>query len=84
MFQPKYNQPFTLQEALLLDPPILTEEIARLQHSIVHLQSSNQHLALSLEEEHDADLFQALEENKVTMSVFLFFLILPFLDPSLG
>ncbi|CED84008.1 hypothetical protein [Phaffia rhodozyma] len=68
MFSPQYNQPFTIEEAFALDPPIITEEISRLQNSIQHLERSNLDLVTFLASETDPDVALALQDNKITIA----------------
>ncbi|KAJ3523236.1 hypothetical protein NM688_g8761 [Phlebia brevispora] len=55
--------PFTLWEAVQLDVQIITEEIARLQNSLAHLKSTQESLQEAIDETHDPDFVQAMEEN---------------------
>lgn len=64
-YNPRYPQPFTLEQVIALDPEVASDEIGRLQHSIIHLQRTQNELKDYLE---DPDVRQAIEENKVTMA----------------
>lgn len=64
-YNPRYPQPFTLEQAIALDPEVASDEIGRLQNSIVHLQRTQNELKDYTE---DSDVRQAIEENKVTMA----------------
>ncbi|KZT62200.1 hypothetical protein CALCODRAFT_490384 [Calocera cornea HHB12733] len=61
----QHSHPFTLEEATLLPFGTLTQEIARLQHSISHLQRSQialkQHLTSEVP---DAELVDAVLHNE--------------------
>ncbi|KAI0638146.1 hypothetical protein C8Q77DRAFT_1153815 [Trametes polyzona] len=64
-YRPRYSQPFTLEEARQLAVPIITEEIARLQNSLVHLRRTQDELQDALAgSPGDADLKEAYEENE--------------------
>ncbi|KAL7416942.1 hypothetical protein BDY24DRAFT_330147, partial [Mrakia frigida] len=68
-FTPKYPQPFTLAEALDLDPSVITEEISRLQNSLTNLRSSNVALLQYLHDEgEDRDLRESVHENELTIA----------------
>lgn len=64
-YNPRYPQPFTLEQAIALDPKVASDEIGRLQNSIVHLKRTQNELKDYLE---DPDVRQAVEENKVTLA----------------
>ncbi|KAL1946850.1 hypothetical protein VTO73DRAFT_14954 [Trametes versicolor] len=68
-YRPRYTQPFTLEEARLLDVPIISEvEITRLQNSVAHLQRTQDELQDALSTSPgDTDLTEAFEENEVVM-----------------
>ncbi|KAH9853515.1 hypothetical protein C2E23DRAFT_728423 [Lenzites betulinus] len=64
-YRPRYAQPFTLEEARLLAVPIISEEISRLQNSLLHLQRTQDELRDALATSPgDTDLTQAFEENE--------------------
>ncbi|EIW82125.1 hypothetical protein CONPUDRAFT_39601, partial [Coniophora puteana RWD-64-598 SS2] len=71
-FIPRYPQPFTLADALLFDPSIISEEIARLQNSLTHLRHTQDdlkgHMNNSSDGAEDKDVSDALRENELTMS----------------
>lgn len=70
MFQPRHTHPFSPEEALLLDPPTITAEVARLRHSVDHLRQSNDALRDFLAAEgFDREIATARDENERTMSV---------------
>ncbi|BGP50034.1 hypothetical protein JCM10450v2_005942 [Rhodotorula kratochvilovae] len=57
-FTPAHNQPVTLAQLRLLEPELLSNEIARLQNSIAHLERSNDELRAFVRgegEEEDGD-----------------------------
>lgn len=64
-YNPRYPQPFTLEQAIALDPEVASDEIGRLQNSIVHLRRTQNELKDYME---DPDVRQAVEENKVTLA----------------
>ncbi|EIW61999.1 uncharacterized protein TRAVEDRAFT_44831 [Trametes versicolor FP-101664 SS1] len=67
-YRPRYTQPFTLEEARLLDVPIISEEITRLQNSVAHLQRTQDELQDALSTSPgDTDLTEAFEENEVVI-----------------
>ncbi|KII95119.1 hypothetical protein PLICRDRAFT_75166, partial [Plicaturopsis crispa FD-325 SS-3] len=69
-YTPRYAQPFTLEQAILLDVPVITEEIARLENSLARLKSTQEMLRehLSMEEsEPDPELSEALAENELVI-----------------
>ncbi|TCD68193.1 hypothetical protein EIP91_011365 [Steccherinum ochraceum] len=64
-YRPRHPQPFTVAEAARLDVPIITEEIARLEHSINHLERTQTELSEFLANEpDDEDFSQAFAENR--------------------
>ncbi|KAL4076057.1 hypothetical protein J3A83DRAFT_4370263 [Scleroderma citrinum] len=63
-YSPKCPQPFTLGQAIALDPEVASDEIARLQNSILHLKHTQDELQDYME---DPDVRQAVEENDATM-----------------
>ncbi|SCZ88472.1 BZ3500_MvSof-1268-A1-R1_Chr10-2g02970 [Microbotryum saponariae] len=68
MTTPTYSHPFTLSQAIQLEPALITQEITRLQHSIQHLERSNAELLQYLEEEGpEAEFESSIRENEVTM-----------------
>ncbi|KAG6821626.1 hypothetical protein H0H93_000135 [Arthromyces matolae] len=70
-FIPRYAQPFTYLEALKLDVAVITEEIARLQNSLLHLKHTQAILQECIDAEPsttvDPELTNALEENKTVI-----------------
>ncbi|EJT50608.1 hypothetical protein A1Q1_08160 [Trichosporon asahii var. asahii CBS 2479] len=68
MFQPRHPQPFSLAEAEQLDVSTIVAEISRLRNSISHLDESQSELLSALEEEEDADLRSAWQENQGTIA----------------
>ncbi|SGY25754.1 BQ5605_C018g08663 [Microbotryum silenes-dioicae] len=67
---PTYSHPFTLSQAIQLEPALITQEITRLQHSIQHLERSNSELSQYLEEEGPEEAFElSIKENELTMQV---------------
>ncbi|KAL0949451.1 hypothetical protein HGRIS_009506 [Hohenbuehelia grisea] len=70
-FIPRYKQPFGLAQAIALDVPTITEEIARLENSLKHLRQTQEILRESLDSSDPADeeLSKAYEENKTVMYV---------------
>ncbi|KAH6915363.1 hypothetical protein BKA70DRAFT_1420297 [Coprinopsis sp. MPI-PUGE-AT-0042] len=67
-YNAQYKQPFTLEEAAGLDVEVITEEIARLQHSIAKLRETQEVLAEELKTEPDPELQLALEENNSSIA----------------
>ncbi|KAG9128211.1 hypothetical protein FRC07_002829 [Ceratobasidium sp. 392] len=69
-FQPIYPQPFTFDHACQLDAPTISAEIARLQHSLQALGSTQMQLqeAIAGESSPDLELEQALQENSVVIA----------------
>jgi len=63
---PRHSQPFTLEQAILLDVSIISEEITRLQNSLQHLKRTQdelrQHVASTSSP--DADFIEATAENE--------------------
>ncbi|KAI0036820.1 hypothetical protein K488DRAFT_28159, partial [Vararia minispora EC-137] len=70
-FTPRYAQPFTLTEAIALDTTVITDEIARLQNSLKHLEETQELLRQHISEiaECDMDVEAAARENEETMFV---------------
>lgn len=67
-YAPKYAQPFTFEQATLLDVPVIFEEIARLQNSLQHLKRTQDELQAFVDDsEKDPDIVQALEENRTVI-----------------
>ncbi|KAK7695895.1 hypothetical protein QCA50_000534 [Cerrena zonata] len=66
-YTPRYSQPFTLEQARLLDVPIIVEEIYRLQNSLKLLGATQQELKEAIAESPDPEFSQALEENDQTI-----------------
>ncbi|KAL4081682.1 hypothetical protein V8B97DRAFT_75221 [Scleroderma yunnanense] len=64
-YSPKCPQPFTLGQAIALDPEVASDEIARLQNSILHLKHTQDELQDYME---DPDVRQAVEENDATIA----------------
>ncbi|KAI0081722.1 hypothetical protein K474DRAFT_1134288 [Panus rudis PR-1116 ss-1] len=63
-YQPRYPQPFTLQQAVQLDVPLITEEIARLQNSLQHLRETQEQLREAIKTDPDPEFTKAIEENE--------------------
>ncbi|KIM90879.1 hypothetical protein PILCRDRAFT_811373 [Piloderma croceum F 1598] len=65
-YTPRHPQPFTLEQAILLDVAVLSEEITRLQNSLQHLKGTQeelrQHVATSSSP--DPDFIEAILENE--------------------
>ncbi|KAI9574739.1 hypothetical protein HD554DRAFT_1989793, partial [Boletus coccyginus] len=71
-YNPRYPQPFSLSQAIALDPAVAWDEIARLRNSLLHLRRSQNELQEYLREltsEGDLEVSQAVKENKITMHV---------------
>ncbi|KAJ6485156.1 hypothetical protein C8R47DRAFT_550657 [Mycena vitilis] len=71
-YKPRYEQPFTLSEARLLDVETITEEIARLQNSLQRLRETQdilrEHVAsIQTGESVDPEITSALEENETVI-----------------
>ncbi|KDQ64585.1 hypothetical protein JAAARDRAFT_28227 [Jaapia argillacea MUCL 33604] len=64
-YKPRYSQPFTLAEAVLLDIPTITQEITRLQHSLQHLRRTQDELRdyITSSSTPDNDIEEAFAEN---------------------
>ncbi|EPQ59464.1 hypothetical protein GLOTRDRAFT_34638 [Gloeophyllum trabeum ATCC 11539] len=64
-YRPRHPQPFTLTEATQLEVPIITEEIARLQNSLSHLQRTQDELKehITATEAGDTVLEEAYTDN---------------------
>ncbi|KAJ3814198.1 hypothetical protein F5876DRAFT_17466, partial [Lentinula aff. lateritia] len=74
--RPRYNQPFTLSEAILLDISTISEEISRLQYSIKRLRETQETLQEVIDEAEspgaaDVEIVQAFKENQEVMCVAL-------------
>ncbi|KAF8529178.1 hypothetical protein BU17DRAFT_37867 [Hysterangium stoloniferum] len=69
-YTPRYSQPFSVEQAVLLEMPVITAEIARLQHSLLHLRNTQSELKASIDSEEQADpvIVEAFEENKTVIS----------------
>ncbi|KAI0347248.1 hypothetical protein BDW22DRAFT_1351641 [Trametopsis cervina] len=63
-YTPRYPQPFTLGEAVHLDVPVISEEIARLENSLAHLQDTQTQLREANEESPDPEFEKAIQENE--------------------
>jgi len=64
-YTPRYSQPFTVAQAVLLDVPIITEEISRIQTSLDHLRRTQSELREALADDpDDLDFRKAFEENE--------------------
>ncbi|PBL02414.1 hypothetical protein ARMGADRAFT_1158956 [Armillaria gallica] len=69
-YSPRYAQPFTLNQAIQLDIPVITEEIARLQNSLQHLRETQELLGQYITEnpdEQDAEIEKAFKENEIVI-----------------
>ncbi|KAF9485273.1 hypothetical protein BDN70DRAFT_796013 [Pholiota conissans] len=68
-YTPRFVQPFSLAEAINLDVTVITEEIARLQNSLMHLKETQRILQADLgeSEEVDPEVVKAFEENKLVI-----------------
>ncbi|KAF8517771.1 hypothetical protein JB92DRAFT_2809546, partial [Gautieria morchelliformis] len=69
-YKPRHVQPFSVEQAALLEIPVITTEIARLQNSLEHLRDTQQQLQESVgaEEHPDPIILQALDENKTVIA----------------
>ncbi|KIJ70036.1 hypothetical protein HYDPIDRAFT_104717 [Hydnomerulius pinastri MD-312] len=71
-FTPRYPQPFTLDQAIALDPAVASDEIVRLQNSLSHLKRTQDELKEYVRElapgEEDPDINQAIKENEITIA----------------
>ncbi|KAG7096848.1 hypothetical protein E1B28_004256 [Marasmius oreades] len=66
-YQPRYPQPFTFSDAIQLDVSTITEEISRLQNSLLHLRKTQEFLREVMDsdpKEIDVEVKAALEENQ--------------------
>ncbi|KAJ6515791.1 hypothetical protein C8R45DRAFT_957619 [Mycena sanguinolenta] len=71
-YKPRYSQPFSLEEAKLLDVQTITEEIARLQNSLQRLGETQTMLreyvaSTQPSEEVDPEITKAIEENETVI-----------------
>ncbi|KAF9247290.1 hypothetical protein BU15DRAFT_24737, partial [Melanogaster broomeanus] len=70
-YNARHPQPFTLEQAIALDPAVARDEIARLQNSLSHLKRTQDELQEYLRElspeEEDPEVCQAIKENEITM-----------------
>ncbi|KAK0453502.1 hypothetical protein EV421DRAFT_685146 [Armillaria borealis] len=69
-YTPRYAQPFTLNQAIQLDIPVIIEEIARLQNSLQHLRETQELLGQYIAEnpeEQDAEIEKAFKENETVI-----------------
>ncbi|KAK0468230.1 uncharacterized protein EV420DRAFT_452831 [Desarmillaria tabescens] len=69
-YTPRYAQPFTLNQAIQLDIPVITEEIARLQNSLQHLRETQELLGQYITEnpdDQDPEIDKAFEENETVI-----------------
>ncbi|KZW03779.1 hypothetical protein EXIGLDRAFT_599861 [Exidia glandulosa HHB12029] len=64
---PRYRQPFTWEQLLAMEVPQITQEIARLQHSLELLNKTQKELKQHLEQSPDPDLEDAVKENEDTI-----------------
>ncbi|KAF8165263.1 hypothetical protein B0H34DRAFT_230861 [Crassisporium funariophilum] len=64
-YTPRYQQPFTLAEAIGLDVSVISEEISRLQNSLKYLKETQELLRESLLVfgDPDPELTEAYEDN---------------------
>ncbi|KAF8551455.1 hypothetical protein OG21DRAFT_1512693 [Imleria badia] len=71
-YNPRYPQPFSLTQAIALDPAVAWDEIARLRNSLLHLRRSQNGLQEYLQElapeEVDLEVSQAVKENEITIA----------------
>jgi len=71
-YNPRYPQPFSLSQAIALDPAVAWDEIARLRNSLLHLRRSQIELQECLRElgseEMDLEVSQAVKENEITIA----------------
>ncbi|THH32889.1 hypothetical protein EUX98_g1279 [Antrodiella citrinella] len=64
-YVPRYPQPFTVGQAVMLDVPTITEEISRIGNSLEHLRRTQSELLEALAEDpDDPDFRKAYEENE--------------------
>jgi len=70
-FVPRFAQPFTLAEAAKLDVSVITEEIARLENSLRHLQQTqcdlHEYMVNAGPERADPEIKAAFDENKIVI-----------------
>ncbi|TDL29555.1 hypothetical protein BD410DRAFT_779995 [Rickenella mellea] len=69
-YEPRHSHPFTIQEAIQLDIPTITQEISRLQNSLAHLNETQRQLSayISASATPDEDLQDAFRENEEVIS----------------
>jgi len=65
-YTPRHSQPFTLEQAILLDVVIISEEITRLQNSLQHLKKTQEELRehVATSSPPDPDFIEAIAENE--------------------
>jgi len=65
-FIPRHSQPFTLDQAVLLDVAIISEEITRLQNSLQHLKRTQTELRdhIAASSSPDPVVVEAITENE--------------------
>jgi len=65
-YTPRHSQPFTLEQAVLLDVAIISEEITRLQNSLQHLKRTQEELRehVATSSPLDPDFVEAIAENE--------------------
>ncbi|KAK0206422.1 hypothetical protein DFS33DRAFT_1314569 [Desarmillaria ectypa] len=69
-YTPRYAQPFTLNQAIQLDIPVITEEIARLQNSLQHLRETQgllEHYIRENPDDQDPEIEKAFKENETVI-----------------
>ncbi|KAI0921045.1 hypothetical protein AcV5_001237 [Taiwanofungus camphoratus] len=66
-YRPRYTQPFTLEEATQMEVSVITEEIARLQNSLLHLGKTQDELREASASTPDAEFTKAMEENETVI-----------------
>ncbi|EJD53465.1 hypothetical protein AURDEDRAFT_52680 [Auricularia subglabra TFB-10046 SS5] len=66
---PRHRQPFTWEQLLELSVPEITQEIARLQHSLEHLRKTQDELEEHVAASPDPEISAVIEENNTVMCV---------------
>lgn len=65
---PRHRQPFTWEQLLELTVPEITQEIARLQHSLEHLRKTQDELKEHIAASPDPELSAVIEENETVIA----------------
>ncbi|GJJ07617.1 hypothetical protein Clacol_001821 [Clathrus columnatus] len=63
-YKPRYQQPFTLAQAISFELSVIIAEIGRLQISLQHLRDTQKQLNEEIQNKFDAILSEAFKENE--------------------